>query len=343
MHLGASPAAGKAYTESRGNEIWNTFERLINICEAERTDLLLIAGDLFHRQPLLRELREVNYLFSKLTHTKVVLIAGNHDYLKNDSFYRRFQWCNQVTMIMQQNMCCVEYPELGTCVYGLSYEQREITEPLYNRAFARKRQPIEILLAHGGDETHIPIVKKDLQDLGYDYVALGHIHKPMELDGVNAYYAGALEPIDKNDTGIHGFVRGEITVLGVKTEFIPFATREYVHLEVNVNESMTGRYLKEKIQNAIMRKGKQHMYKVIVQGSRNVDTEFDFTGMDDLGNILEFVDRTKPSYDYKKIYEENKDNILGKYIEKLQDCLEGTLEYQALMEGISALIETRKG
>ena len=33
----------------------------------------------------------------------------------------------------------------------------------------------------------------------------------------------------------------------------------------------------------------------------------------------------------------------NEYIEKLQDCLEGTLEHQALMEGISALMETRKG
>ena len=272
-----------------------------------------------------------------------MLIAGNHDYLKKDSFYRKFQWCSQVTMFMQQKMSCVEFPDLGTCVYGLSYEQREITDALYSRAFARKRQPIEILLAHGGDETHIPFVRRDLQDLGYDYVALGHIHKPMELEGVNGFYAGALEPIDKNDTGIHGFVRGEITMSGIKTEFMQFATREYVHLEVNVNESMTGRYLKEKIQNAITRKGEQHLYKVVVKGSRNVDTEFDFSGMDVYGNVLEFVDCTKPSYDYKKIYEENKDNILGKYIEKLQDCLEGTLEHQALMEGISALMETRKG
>ena len=96
VHLGACPDAGKAYTEQRPEEIWNTFEHIIRICQAEQTDLLLIAGDLFHRQPLLRELKEVDYLLSTLTHTKVVLIAGNHDYIRRDSYYRTFRWHDNV-------------------------------------------------------------------------------------------------------------------------------------------------------------------------------------------------------------------------------------------------------
>ena len=60
-------------------------------------DLLFIAGDLFHRQPLLRELKEVNNLFSTIPDTRVYLMAGNHDYIKADSFYRDFQWEKNVT------------------------------------------------------------------------------------------------------------------------------------------------------------------------------------------------------------------------------------------------------
>ena len=77
VHLGAQPEAA-VYSQSRGRELWESFEKILGVCEDERTDLLLIAGDLFHRQPLVRELKEVNYLFSELTATKVVLIAGNH-------------------------------------------------------------------------------------------------------------------------------------------------------------------------------------------------------------------------------------------------------------------------
>ena len=87
VHLGAQPEAA-VYSQSRGRELWESFEKILGVCEDERTDLLLIAGDLFHRQPLVRELKEVNYLFSELTATKVVLIAGNHDHLQKDSNYR---------------------------------------------------------------------------------------------------------------------------------------------------------------------------------------------------------------------------------------------------------------
>ena len=96
VHLGAQPDAGPLYSENRQQELWDTFEHVIHICEEEQTDLLLIAGDLFHRQPLLRELKEVDHLFSILTLTKVVLIAGNHDYIRRDSYYRTFEWSDNV-------------------------------------------------------------------------------------------------------------------------------------------------------------------------------------------------------------------------------------------------------
>ena len=59
-------------------------------------------------------------------------------------------------------------------------------------------------MAHGGDEKHIPIHWETLARAGFDYVALGHIHKPwLSADGRMAY-CGALEPVDKNDEGPHG-------------------------------------------------------------------------------------------------------------------------------------------
>ena len=90
VHLGAQPDAGPLYSHQRPRELWETFERVIRVCENDQTDLLLIAGDLFHRQPLVRELKEAEYLFSELTHTKVALIAGNHDYIRQDSNYLTF-------------------------------------------------------------------------------------------------------------------------------------------------------------------------------------------------------------------------------------------------------------
>ena len=65
-------------------------------------------------------------------------------------------------------------------------------------------------------------------------MALGHIHKPRIIKKDHIIYAGALEPTDKNDTGKHGYVKGEITEKGVRTQWVPCACREYVHLDLTV-------------------------------------------------------------------------------------------------------------
>lgn len=342
VHLGAHPDAGTAYTGKRPKEIWDTFERIIRICQEKQTDLLLIAGDLFHRQPLLRELKEVNYLFSTLTHTRVVLIAGNHDYIRRDSYYRTFSWNENVCPLFGKKLECVEFEELETAVYGLSYYAREIPEPLYNTAVAEGRQRYEILLAHGGDEKHIPIDWERLDHLEFSYIALGHIHKPQAVRRNRILYAGALEPTDRNDTGPHGYVSGEITEEGVHVQWIPCASREYIHVEIPVDEDDTAGSVKEKIRKYINEQGNENIYKVTLKGTRNSAICFEMMRMDTEGNILEIVDETHPAYDFDRLYRENAGNLIGRYIERFADCGGDSDMYQALCEGVDALLENRR-
>ena len=100
---------------------------MIALTKKEKIDLLLIAGDLFHRQPLLRQLREVNYLFSEISETQVVWMAGNHDYLREDSAYRKVQWAENVHGFFSQKPEVFILEKIHTWIYGLSYENREIT------------------------------------------------------------------------------------------------------------------------------------------------------------------------------------------------------------------------
>ena len=146
MHLGAKPDAGNAYSQNREQELWDSFRDIITICNQKKTDLLLIAGDLFHRQPLLRELKEMNSILEMLDQTEVVMIAGNHDHIRKNSYYRTFTWAPHVHMICSQEMSCVELDRIQTAVYGCSYHSREILEPLYDHAVPEGRQKYEILL-----------------------------------------------------------------------------------------------------------------------------------------------------------------------------------------------------
>lgn len=342
VHLGAQPDAGPLYSDRRQRELWDTFEHVIHVCEEEQTDLLLIAGDLFHRQPLLRELKEADYLFSGLSHTRVVLIAGNHDHIRADSYYRTFQWSPNVYSLFGEAPAYVDFPELHTAVYGSSYHSREIREALYDSLAAGGVEPFEILLAHGGDEKHIPIDGKALSASGFDYVALGHIHKPQAVEKNRIIYAGALEPVDKNDTGPHGYIRGEITEQGVRTQWIPCACREYVHADLEVGGNDTEGSVREKIRILLNDNRNENIYKITLRGKRDSDISFDTNRLQELGNIIEVVDETSPAYDIRRLYEDNRDNLLGQYIGHFAGCGEGSVEYEALCEGIDALLESRR-
>ena len=236
------------WATDRGTEIWDSFYKLLDETERSGADLLLIAGDLFHRQPLKRELKELNYRFSQLTHAKVVIVAGNHDYIGNQSFYKDFEWADNVVFFRKNHISYVYIQSLNLIVYGMSYDRQEITEAMYDSLKPMRRfrdgRPLpdgcrHILLAHGGDSSHIPINQEKLRQAGFDYIALGHIHKPWIDDRSPMAYAGALEPIDRNDEGPHGYIRGVLNESETKIDFVPFASRSYITLNVPVAPEMT--------------------------------------------------------------------------------------------------------
>ena len=119
--------------------------------------------------------------------------------------------------------------------------------------------------------------------------------------------------------------------------------REYVHMHLEIDDTVTNMQLKEIIRDSIEERGIKNIYKILLCGFRNADIEFDVSNTDPFGNILEIVDETKPAYRFEKLKEKNKDNLLGKYIESIGDCESDSLEYMALYEGVEALLETKKG
>jgi len=358
VHLGATPDWGMPWGELREREIWDSLERLIDVCNKERVDLLLIAGDLFHRQPLLRELKELNYILGRLEKTRVVIMAGNHDYIGPRSYYQNFKWNDRVFMFMKDTLDLVEFPELNTAVYGLSYLSRDITEALYDNLRPGTANRINILLAHGGDEKNIPINRKKLLESGFDYIALGHIHKP-EIISERMAYCGSLEPIDKTEIGSRGYIIGEIkisdelmqgmqgasqvdvaTAAGapvpaalsgfgervfggrINTEisirFVPFSLREYKRIELYVTTEDTNGSLMDKAREAIRSNGEQHIYSFIIKGLRDEDISFDAEAIKKLGNVIELVDESLPDYDFDALYRDNADNLIGLFIERIR-------------------------
>ena len=71
---------GDIYGKNKRLDLWETFEKILNTAEKNQIDLLLIAGDLFDSDEVdIMEIERVAEKFSRLTTTRVVICAGNHD------------------------------------------------------------------------------------------------------------------------------------------------------------------------------------------------------------------------------------------------------------------------
>lgn len=64
--------------------------------------------------------------------------------------------------------------------------------------------------------------------------------------------------------------------------------------------------------------------------------------VDIAGNVLEVTDETNPSYQFAKLLEQNGNNLLGRYIASFGKSEPGSVEYEALCEGVHALLETKR-
>lgn len=344
VHLGAVPDKGYPWSGQREEEIWRTFRSLLDEVENQQADFLLIAGDLFHQPPTLRELREVNYLFGKLSRTQVVMIAGNHDFLGEGSPEITFQWNENVIFLDKEYCECVYFEDYHTYIYGFSYYRREIEEALYDELRPDHGEGCHILLAHGGDEHHIPFHKTKLGKSGFDYIALGHIHKPQELMKDRMAYAGALEPIDANDVGPHGYIRGKFENGKIHTEFIKFARRSYVHLELESSTGTTSFAMQEQLEEAIKKNGEENIYRIRIKGFRNPEVRWNIQSWMAMGYILDITDNSRPDYDLEEIYRIHKDDIIGRYMEKLlsdesQEAPQQSVRMRAVYYGIHALMK----
>ncbi len=57
IHWGMTPDSDRPWSRERGHAIRDTFGEIVKQARIRDVDCLFIAGDLFHRQPLLRDLK----------------------------------------------------------------------------------------------------------------------------------------------------------------------------------------------------------------------------------------------------------------------------------------------
>ena len=188
------------------------FSALVDRALEEGASLVLLAGDLYdHDNPNMQVVHFLRRELSRLAEggIRVVIVRGNHDAANRISRYLDLP--ANTTVLSDRGPETVVLEEHGVAVTGQSFAPGPVSENLAAGFPPPVPGLFNIALLHtslGGYAEHDPYAPCALGELlarGYDYWALGHIHKREILSREPfVVYPGNLQGRDAKETGPKG-------------------------------------------------------------------------------------------------------------------------------------------
>ena len=286
------------------------------ISEAKRIDahMLLLPGDLLDARNATQE--TIDFLvaaFQSIPDTFVLIAPGNHDPATADSPYLTVNWPDNI-YIFRKGLEALElsYEDTGETVrvYGAGFQGHFSRSPLLrhnNTLPILDKSNINLLVMHGnimengGKSDYNPIFREDLNACGFEFCALGHLHKYsgiVKCDNTAYAYTGPCEGRGFDETGTCGVLSGTITKGTVELNFIPTSVREshVVQIDITALDSY------EQVLNAIRNKcaNPEFLYKIVLIGRKKSGLQL---------SAAKLTSELSSDYFYAKVSAEYQDEV----------------------------------
>lgn len=326
--------------QKRRLEQRKALRKIIDYIKENEIEIFLISGDLYEQKYIRKSSIEyMNNLFKEIPNVKVFIAPGNHDPYITNSFYASYSWCENVH-IFKENIEKIDYKNIH--IYGFGFTDYYCKQSEIEEIEIQNKKDINILITHGaldGSSNELreynPLRETKLKKIGFDYIALGHIHKPYYNEEKNQkiVYPGSPISLGFDELGKHGVISGEITDKDLKLKFIQIDTREYIEKEIDITEISSNEEIIEKIENLTLEEN--NLYKIILTGKRYFSLKIDeIAKLINIENIVKIRNHTKPGIDIEKLAEEN--TIRGIFVRRMlekkveekldEDFVEKTIE-----------------
>ena len=347
-------ASKKDLSNIRRLEQREAFKKVIEYINKEKIPFLFISGDLYE-QEYIREstIEYINNLFKTIPDTKIFISPGNHDPFLKNSFYNTFKWNNNVT-IFNEEIKRIELEDAD--IYGYGFNDFYCSNSKVEEIQIKNKEKINILLVHGAldssktiDTQYNPISTTKLKEIGFDYIALGHIHKKTDKNKYNFIYPGSMISFGFDELGEHGMLEIKIEKNNnlnnleenkininnysnnleenkknknnylknenkTKISFVKLDNRVFEEKKLDVSEINSEEEMIEKI-NCI-ETDENNFYKIILTGTKNIEINTNILcKLIAKNNILKIEDKTETKYDFDKLVEQN--NLKGIFVKKM--------------------------
>ncbi|GKQ42487.1 DNA repair exonuclease [Companilactobacillus sp. RD055328] len=286
IHLGHLFQGVKRISQSLQDEFkeatFNAFERIIDTAIAEKVDFVILAGDEYDRHQ--RSLKEQDFLRMQFLRLQeygidVFMVYGNHDYLTEESTFIEFPdnvhvFSKEVTT---ETILTSDNKRVG--ISGFSYDQQHImNDYLAQYPDKQSNEDYHIGILHGMTKTqsqdYAPFEMTDMISKGYEYWALGHIHKREVLNENPAIvYSGNPQGLNRTETGDKGFYLVEVNNGQTNLEFMKSQIFTWDEITISADENDATDDLRRKIIEASDNLVKDTLISVNIHNAQKLNSE----------------------------------------------------------------------
>ena len=330
------------------------FKEAIEYISKEKIPYLFIAGDLYDQNYIRQSTIEfINNLFKTIPDTRIFISPGNHDPFLKNSFYNTYNWNENVTIFTDQ-IKRIELEEAD--IYGYGFSDFYCSNSNVEKIEIKNKEKINILLVHGTldssktiDVQYNPINTNKLKEIGFNYIALGHIHKRTEENKYNFIYPGSMISFGFDELGEHGMLDVKIDKNNIennninnnikyeilenkssnylkKTEinnknkikinFIKLDNRIFEEKNIDISDTNSLEELIEKINS--IKINKNNFYKIILTGTKKIEiNKNEICKLIEDENILKIKDITESKYDLEQLSKQS--NLKGIFVKKMME------------------------
>ena len=303
------------------------FKKAIEYIKENDVEYLFISGDLYEQKYIKKSTIEyINNLFKQIPETKIFISPGNHDPFIKNSYYNKFNW-NENVRIFNSKIEKIELEDAN--IYGFGFDDFYCKNIGIENIEIQDKSKLNILVMHGSldggnieDNEYNPLSRKILKEKGFDYVALGHIHKLdyNQDENQNIVYPGSTVSLGFDELGKHGMIVGTLKKGKINLDFIPLDNTEFKLKELDVTEIISKEDLIEKINELEI--NEDNLIEIVLVGRRNFEIDkYELYKLISNDKVIKIKDRTKINYDLNKLANENtlKGLFVKEMLQKLND------------------------
>lgn len=190
---------------------FKTVSKIFDYANINNISLILVAGDQFENgieaEPYL--IKKLFNIIRDYPQIKVVMIAGNHDYLSPDSIYYKISKDEYPPnlLFVEEREKEIEIDELNVKIYASSLKEKNGNYNPIDWIKNEESSFFRIALAHGSlaiegnyNPDDFPIQPNFANERNLDLIALGHWHSLFKYDD-RTLFSGTHEPIQFKNQG----------------------------------------------------------------------------------------------------------------------------------------------